>query len=68
MVVPEWLVKEYYWSYQMKEHVQQSLVNPDLLLELSIMYKCIYCFAISFNLEHITIIIIIYFFFCIKDK
>jgi cytochrome c oxidase subunit 2 len=27
--------RQWYWSYQMKEHVQQSLVNPDLLLNLS---------------------------------
>lgn len=27
--------KQWYWSYQMKEHVQQSLVNADALLELS---------------------------------
>jgi cytochrome c oxidase subunit 2 len=28
--------RQWFWSYQMKEHIQQSLVNPDLLLDLSI--------------------------------
>lgn len=30
--------RQWYWSYQMKEHVQQSLINPDVLLELSFLF------------------------------
>ena len=33
------LGKQWYWSYQMKEHVQQSLVNADALLEFSYIEK-----------------------------
>lgn len=29
------LGKQWYWSYQIKEHVQQALVHPELLLESS---------------------------------
>ena len=30
------LGRQWYWSYQMKEHVQQTLVDPNLLLDLSL--------------------------------
>lgn len=30
------LGKQWYWSYQMHEHIQQSILNADALLDLSI--------------------------------